>query len=197
MRFSSSLASTTSAYLKRGGGERGKRGARSRGAARRGDAHVLWVKRLGNCTNDLKRSAVMSGTEIHRLYIGKYVWQRLLTTVWSVSSRVEAVGASLEGGERKARLGSSHRLPHGCGRWYAPSPCHLRSLVSDRGRSSCGRFWCCSRRVVWCCSCRVCMCVPCFSSYRPPQLCGDAGTSALQCTNSDSSRLKETSASSM
>jgi len=36
--------------------------------------------RTGDRTTDLKRSAVISGTGIHRLYIGIYVWQRLLTT---------------------------------------------------------------------------------------------------------------------
>jgi len=35
----------------------------------------------GDRTTDLKRSAVISGTGIHRLYIGIRVWQRLLITV--------------------------------------------------------------------------------------------------------------------
>ena len=42
------------------------------------------------------------------------------------------------------------------GRWYAPSPRHLRSLLSEGGGSSCGRLGCCL--------CRVFVCVTCFSS---------------------------------
>ena len=45
--------------------------------------------------------------------------------------------------------------PPGCGRWYASSPRHLRSSLSEGCGSSFGR--------VWCCSCRVCVCVTCFS----------------------------------
>jgi len=54
-------------------------------------------------------------------------------------------------------------------------------IVQQRGRrSSCGRLWCCSCRVVcccvvvlflWCralcCSCCVFVCLTCFSSYKP------------------------------
>ena len=49
---------------------------------------------------------------------------------------------------------ASSLSPLGCGRWYAPSPRHLRSLLSAGGGSSCGRWW-------WSCSCRVVCCVLC------------------------------------
>ena len=68
--------------------------------------------------------------------------------------------------------------PPRCGRWYAPLPRHLRSLLVWGDSSSCGRLWCCpcrvvcfvvvalflSCRVLWC-SCCVFVCVICFSSY--------------------------------
>jgi len=47
----------------------------------------------------------------------------------------------------------------GCGRWYAPSPRHLRSLLKCGGWffvwSFVVLFWSC---VVWCCSCHVFVC---------------------------------------
>jgi len=52
-----------------------------------------------------------------------------------------------------------------CGRWYALSLRHLRSLLSWGGGSSCSRLWCCSCRVLCGVVLVVCLCVACFSSY--------------------------------
>jgi len=58
--------------------------------------------------------------------------------------------------------------PPGCGRWYAPSPRHLQSLLSAGGGFFMWSFVVLflSCRVV-CCSCCVFVCVTCFASSRP------------------------------
>jgi len=77
--------------------------------------------------------------------------------------------------ERYTHLWASFRRLCGCGRWYAPLPHHLWSLLGEGGGSSCGRLWCSSfLSCVFVCD--LCLFVvsvqaaPSFVGYAPSQL---------------------------